>query len=108
MTSQSKPSAEPVGIELLLELLNASEGLVDRNAAPADASEDPVVPSSPVEPASLPPTGSLGVTRALPKLADDNRPPAALTDEGPDEMADDAENRFAAHVVRGMSKSKIR
>lgn len=112
MTSQSKPPAEPVGIELLLELLNASEGVIDRNAAPA-LFEDPVAASSPVEPASPPPpvqhTQSADVVSALPELADDNRLPADITgDEGPEEMADDAENRFAAHIVRGMSKSKIR
>ena len=91
MTSQSKLPPAPVGIELLLELLNASEGLAARGASPPD------VPDA-AEPQMLPPAA----TEAEPAEAVDVTAKAAT----PVEPIDDVENRFAAHIVRGMSKSK--
>ena len=92
MASQSKQPIEPVGIELLLELLNASEGVVARR--------------------SLTPGGAATQTVEavdLPADIADVETPADLDEvEVPTNEADDAENRFAAHIVRGMSKSKVR
>jgi hypothetical protein len=91
MTSQSKLPPGPVGIELLLELLNASEGLATRGSSPPDVSD-------PAEPQTLPPV----TAEAEPAEAVDVTAEAAT----PVEPIDDVENRFAAHIVRGMSKSK--
>lgn len=88
MTSPSKLPPGPVGIELLLELLNASEALVVRGASPPDAAE----------PHNLPPAA----TEAEPAEAVEVAAKAAT----PGEPIEDVENRFAAHIVRGMSKSK--
>jgi hypothetical protein len=117
MTSKSKPPAEPVGIELLLELLNASEGLVDRNAPPPDVPDDPPEVTSPAQPESLPlvvelppvaeNTSSMEGSGPPSELADDLEVPADIADvAGAVDTTEDPENRFAAHVVRGMSKSK--
>jgi hypothetical protein len=90
MTSQSKLPPAPVGIELLLELLNASDGLVARDASPPDA-------PAPAEPETMPVTAEAEHAEAVEATADV---------ETPVEPTDDVENRFAAHIVRGMSKSK--
>jgi hypothetical protein len=124
MTSQSKPPAEPAGIELLLELLNASEGLVDRNAPPPDVVDDPLEATLPAEPESALPVAAQNdsLQGENEKAGHDERTheisePSGLADglhpdiveaEVSEDTADAAENRFAAHVVRGMSKSKIR
>jgi hypothetical protein len=85
MTSRPKLPPGPVGIELLLELLNASEGLAARDASPPKVSD------------------SLEL-EALPPVASEAQSAEAV--ELPGETTDDGENRFAAHIVRGMSKSK--
>jgi hypothetical protein len=92
MTSQSKLPPGPVGIELLLELLNASEGQAASGQSPAD------VPDAAEEPHNLPPAA----TMAEPAEAVDVTAKVAT----PVEPIDDVENRYAAHIVRGMSKSK--
>jgi len=110
MTSQSKLPPEPFGIELLLEMLNASQGLVARGASP------PEVPApAPLE--VLPPvTAEVQSADAVEGISFDVRAdgPAGNVEVGtvvsgvevPDETTDEIENRFAAHIVRGMSKSK--
>jgi hypothetical protein len=126
MTSQSKPPPEPVGIELLLELLNASEGPVDRNAPPPDVTEDSLeakLPEAmlPTEPQILPPVSDQNDSAQAEQNEDlearhsghESDPTELAGDYHPDvtdaeDSEDTAENRFAAHVVRGMSKSKIR
>jgi hypothetical protein len=99
MSSQPKLPPDPVGIELLLELLNASEGLVARGSPPPEAS-DAATPNA-AEPGVLP--------SAVDEVhgAETAEVPADIADvEVPVEIADEPENRFAAHIVRGMSKSK--
>jgi hypothetical protein len=73
-------------MDLLLRLLNASEGLDDRGAFP------PRTPD-PLDSEPLPPVVSV----AEPAGTDPVDDSGATTD---------VENRFAAHIVRGMSKSK--
>jgi hypothetical protein len=110
MTSHRKLPAEPVGIELLLEMLNASQGLVARDASP---------PEVPAEPELWPPvTAEVQSPEAVEGMSFDAgvEVPAGNPDvevgrvisdvEGPVEIPDEIENRFAAHIVRGMSKSK--
>jgi hypothetical protein len=91
LTSQSKPPPDPVGIELLLELLNASEGLAARGASPPDAPDAAEPPTLPPVTAEAEPSDAADVTAEV---------------STPVEPIDDVENRFAAHIVRGMSKSK--
>ena len=102
MSSQPKLPPDPVGIELLLELLNASEGLVARGSPPPElpheAQPDEARPDV-AEPEALPSTAEAENAEAVELPADV---------EGPVEIADDLENRFAAHIVRGMWKSKTR
>jgi hypothetical protein len=77
-------------------LLNASEGLVARDALPPevlDVAEQGACRRS---------RPRLNAQKPLKCLA------TSLTVELPVELADDLENRFAAHIVRGMSKSKTR
>jgi hypothetical protein len=96
MSSQPKLPPGPVGIELLLELLNASEGLIERDASPPDLSDG-------AAPEVLPPV-TAGAQRAEAVEVPDD-----IADGEPFvETIDDLENRFAAHIVRGMSKSKTR
>ena len=108
MTSHSKLPAEPVGIELLLEMLNASQGLVERDASPPEVSAEPEVwpPATSAELSAETVEGmSFDVSVEGPagnvevgKVGSDVEVPVESTDE--------VENRFAAHIVRGMSKSK--
>jgi hypothetical protein len=109
MTSQSKPP-EPVGIKSLLELLNAAEGLVGRGESVDKAREpspgEPAPAHQPVEP--LEQTQGAAPVERLADIADLQRSAHAGATEGPSDVTADGENRFAAHVVRGMSKSKLK
>jgi hypothetical protein len=77
--------ANPTDMDQLLELLNASEGPPGREALPARVSD-------PLESEFL-------------RLVAAESESANLV-EVPVETVDEAENRLAAHIVRGMSKSK--
>jgi len=112
MTSHRKLPAEPVGIELLLEMLNASQGLVARDASPPEV-------AAPAEPELWPPvTAGVQSAEAVEGISFDADAEAPVGNpdvevgrvifdvEVPVEIPDEIENRFAAHIVRGMSKSK--
>ena len=93
MTSRPTPPVGPMDMDLLLRLLNASEGLDDRSALPSRTPDR-------LDSGPLPP----GASRAEPAGADSVDVSGDITDVG--NRVSDVENRFAAHIVRGMSKSK--
>jgi hypothetical protein len=113
MTSQSPP--RPVGIERLLELLNASDGLVSRDASPPDTVTPTTEESLPEAALNAESTETFeGMTSDVSGVdvpagnADLEVRQGAVDIEAHLEIIDEIENRFAAHVVRGMSKSKTR
>ena len=75
------PQSDPSDIAKLLELLNASEGREEtaRQASPAPDELEVPISTQPV-----------------------SSDPVAL----PDDPFEEVENRFAAHIVQGMSKLK--
>jgi hypothetical protein len=95
MAPRSKQPYEPVGIERLLELLNEAEGLAERGPPPSRGSE---ASESEAPPAQL---GEAEMPES-PEVTVEQMP----GDHESAEADDDLENRFAAHIVRGMSKSK--
>jgi hypothetical protein len=83
MAPQSDHAVGPSEIAKLLELLNASE---EREETASHASQAPDELEVPI-PVTTPPVSS---------------DPVAL----PDDRSQEVENRFAAHIVQGMSKLK--
>jgi len=83
MAPQSDHAVGPSEIAKLLELLNASEERVETAGHASQAPDEPEVPI----PVTTQPVSS---------------DPVAL----PDDPSDEVENRFAAHIVQGMSKLK--
>jgi hypothetical protein len=108
MTSQSKPP-EPVGIKSLLELLNAAEGLASRDASLDDVQQPLRSAPLAVYP-QVSPSAEARTSPPVERLADIADFQTSVQDpavEAPIDETADVENRFAAHVVRGMSKSKL-
>jgi|HubBroStandDraft_6_1064221.scaffolds.fasta_scaffold2223892_1 hypothetical protein len=100
MTSQPEKPVGPVDIKNLLDLLAASEADPASDAADIENYEPPPTQSLP---------DSLGGRRADSRFAPDpaEKPfPADDTDNR--SIKDEVENRFAAHIVQGMSKIKPR
>jgi hypothetical protein len=93
----SRPTRSAGDLDALLELLNASEGVVDRDVPPSEVPE-PLEPE-PLEPESLQPNASEAEAQSADAVE-------AAVDTSADIKNDEIENRFAAHIVRGMSKSK--
>jgi len=83
MAPQSDHAVGPSEIAKLLELLNASEG---REETASHASQAPAEPEVPI-PVTTHPVSSDRVVL-------------------PDDPFEEVENRFAAHIVQGMSKLK--
>ena len=127
MTSQSRSAVGPTDVAMLLDLLNASEEAEELHVA--DALKEPElpvpelpVPELPVPELSVPEHSELNSMEpewnepepTEPELTKDIvaelsfRPLVATTDPLPlnNSVADELENRFAAHIVRGMSKMK--
>lgn len=84
------PPKLPVDIDLLLKLLNASDGPMAGDASLPEVSDE----AGPEVPAHV--AGAAQGATAVEVSVDVEVP----------DIADDVENRFAAHIVRGMRKSK--
>jgi hypothetical protein len=127
MTSQSRSAVGPTDVAMLLDLLNASEEAEELHVA--DALKEPElpepelpVPELSVPELSVPEHSELNSMEpewnepepTEPELTKDIvaelsfRPLVATTGPLPlnNSVADELENRFAAHIVRGMSKMK--
>jgi hypothetical protein len=83
MAPESDHAVGPSEIAKLLELLNASEGREETASLASQAQDEPEfsIPAT-TQPVSSDPVGL------------------------PDDPSDEVENRFAAHIVQGMSKLK--
>ena len=122
MTSQSRSAVGPTDVAMLLDLLNASEEAEELHVADALKEPELPVPELPVPELSVPEHSELNSMEpewnepepTEPELTKDIvaelsfRPLVATTDPLPlnNSVADELENRFAAHIVRGMSKMK--
>ena len=84
------PPKLPVDIDSLLKLLNASDGVVASDTSLPEVSDE----AGPEVPAHI--AGAAQGATAV-------EVPAAVKLP---EISDDVENRFAAHIVRGMRKSR--
>jgi hypothetical protein len=111
MTSDPGKAASKVDIKNLLNLLNASEDAGAASAVLAEIIDEPKLPkASPL--ASLKKLVAANVENQMSADAADARNPDSL--ENPHVLdhidhefpQDDPENRFAAHIVHGMSKLK--
>jgi hypothetical protein len=112
MTSQSRNAVGPTDVAMLLDLLNASEEAEELHDAHALKEPELPVPELSIQEHSEP--NSIEPEWNEPELTKDIiaelsfRPLVASTDPLPlnNSVPDDLENRFAAHIVRGMSKMK--
>jgi hypothetical protein len=111
MTSDPGKAASQVDIKNLLNLLNASEQPGAANAVLAEIIDEPKLPkASPL--ASLKRLVAAGVENqksadvADAKIPDSLENPHVLDHIDHEFPQDDPENRFAAHIVYGMSKIK--
>jgi hypothetical protein len=94
MSSRPNLPNEPVGIERLIELLNESEEPPERHEQSMRVQED----------AQAEPTRAIEAELACEDAAKIIR--EFSESEALEELGDVVQNRFAAHVVLGLSKSK--
>ena len=111
MTSEPEEAMGALDIENLLDLLNASEGSgVANDVSAAMVNELELGEAQPVLSVNMPRANSLDnrsvpnhTEAGIPDIVENPYLPGSLDNELPQ---DDTENRFAVHIVQGMSKLK--
>jgi len=111
MTSEPEKAMGALDIKNLLDLLNASEGSgVANDVSAAMVNELELDEAQPVLSLKTPRANSLDhrsvpnhPEASIPDIVENPYLPGRLDNECP---PDDAENRFAVHIVQGMSKLK--